>query len=887
VRRYGLGVAGMHAFLMTDLVGSTRATRADQVAMRAFMEQHDAVLTGAIAASSGTTFKHTGDGICAVFEDPADALRAAVESQQSLLGLGAAVRMGIDVGVAHERGDDYFGLTLNRCARVMGLAHGGQILVTLAVEELMRDSFPDGLALIDLGLVRLRDFGADDRLFQVVAPDLPRQFPALGAGRVLARFPIARTRLVGRVADLAHVAVLVGPGRLVSVVGTAGSGKTRLALEVLSERSELFGGGAFVDLSSIADPALVTAAVADAVDLPLLGPSPEHDLVAFLAKRTLLLVVDNCEHVVDSAAGVCDDLLSGCPGVALLTTAREPLKVPGEHVYRLGPLPIQDAAALFVERARRGGSTVAGEGDRPLIEDVCRRLDGIPLAIELAAAQAPRLPLPQLRALLDGSFGLLVDGGRRALPRHQTLEAALSWSYDLLPPEQQLLLRHLAVFSAPFALSGAECVAELEAETSAARELGSLVDKSLVVLDESSGGYRLLETVRSFAKSRLAESDETQIAFRTLHDRLLADAPGPWSCWLNMAPSHDPSFDVDNVRGVLEWCVAGGHSEEAAALVSARLSQWFVPGRAREALGWLTIPADLDESLSLDARLAWRTAATWLAFTDIDVDGISAIDRHLQMAPLDHPARGSLLFLKAWTLVWVDRDAFSKLLSSVRASRENDVYWQRQCDLLEGMALLLANRPVEAIDCLSWAVAPNDDTETRSARLFLAIAYHLADRHNDVTSIVTGIDRGDTPPSGFFSDLIIALVVVIEAVGRSDRTSARRALRELLDTTDRTYPHLTTASGFGVQAGAVVAHLVGRPEDAVTLLAGSRHHGLHRRYEGATALGRSYLKRTRALLTDDEVSFATQRGTAMTMPELVLLARQIAADESVGPPSLT
>jgi predicted ATPase len=862
---------------MTDVVGSTRATRADQVAMRAFMEEHDAVLVGAIVASSGRMFKHTGDGVCAVFDDPVDALRAAVESQRSLVRLGAAVRMGIDVGPAHERGDDFFGLTLNRCARVMGLAHGGQILVTLAVEELARECMPAGLGVVDVGVVRLRDFDADDRLFQVVAADLPGVFPTLGSGRAVARFPVTRTPLVGRVAELAAVVDLVQPGRLVSVVGPGGSGKTRLALEVLSERYEELGGGVFADLSSIADSALVTSAVADAVAMPVVASSGVGDLVAFLAERTLLLVVDNCEHVVDTTANLCDALLSGCPGVALLSTGREPLKVAGEHVHRLGPLPIVDAAALFVERVGRGGRKVAGDRDQPLIEEICVRLDGIPLAIELAAAQAAHLALPQLRALLDDRFGLLVDDQRRVVPRHRTLESALAWSYDLLSVQQQRLLRHVAVFSSSFALSGAECVAELDSIT-AARELGSLVDKSLVVLDEWPHGYRLLETVRSFARAKLTESGETDVAFGRLRDRLLADAPGPWCCWLNMAPIDDPSFDVDNVRGVLEWCHDIGRPEEAAALVSTNLSPWFMTGRAWEALRWLELPANVDGSLTLDDHLALRTAESWLAITTLDVDRMGALDEHLDNTPLDHAARLPLQFLKAWTLVWRDSPAFGELLTTIRGSVASDVRWRRYCDVLQSMAFLLADRPLDAVALLSWAGTDADTDAHYTARRLLAIAYHLAERHDDVTAVVAGLSDRAVPPNSF-SDLITALVIVIESVGRNDQRSARRALRDLLDTTDRNYPHMTTTWGFGLEAAGVVAQLLGRPGDALTLLAGSRHHGLHVRYEGAAALGRRYRQRSRALLSAADATVAAQRGSSMTIPELVHLARDIATDD--------
>ena len=862
----------LHAFLMTDIVGSTRATRADAGAMQTLLGEHDDALARAVTAAGGSVFKHTGDGVCAAFDDPAGAVTAAVGSQRSLVRLGVGVRMGIDVGVAHERGDDYFGLTLNRCARVMGLAHAGQILVTLAMEELLHDALPAGVSLRDLGLVGLRDFGVDTRLFQVVAAELPEEFPGLRSGRTLSRFPAARTALVGRARELAEIDRLVGSRRLVTLVGAGGSGKTRVALEVLANRHERFGGGAFADLSSITDAALVATTVAGAVEMPIGQPVSGRDLAAFLVDRSMLLVVDNCEHVADAAASLCDDLLDSCPGVALLCTSREPLRVAGEHVLRLDPLGVSDAAVLFADRAAGAGAHL-GDRDRPLIEDICARLDGMPLAIEIAAAQAMHLPLSEIRALLDERFQLLVDSGRRGVPRHQTIEAALAWSYALLQPDEQRLMRQLSVFAASFTLSDAGAVAGLPNGATAARVLGSLVDKSLVVFEPSSGRYRLLETVRSFAAARLAEADETDTVLARLYDHLLAVAPGPWSCWLTMTPSVDVAVDIDNARRVLEWCVASGRPEAAAALAAANLLPWFVTGRTDEALRWISIPTEFDVTLGLDERLASRVAATWLAFPAMDVNRILAIGAHLELAPPDHPAQAPLLFLKAWGLDWRDHAACRRLLASVRTHRPDDTHWQHGCDRIEGFSLLLDDQPAEATPYFLSAAGRDPTTNARSC---LAIAYHLDGRHDQVTAIVAELNSDDAHHTAYFSALIAELVVVAEAVGGDDLVGAGRALTDLLDQTAVSYPHMPTAYGFGVQAAAMVAYLARRPADAITLLSGSQHHRLHRRFEGAAALGDRYLRQAREMVSAAVARDAAERGAAMTMGGVVELARHVA-----------
>jgi predicted ATPase/class 3 adenylate cyclase len=878
-RRYGWCVSGVHAFLITDLVASTRGWQADAVGMATLLERHDGILAAAIAARDGTVFKHTGDGMCAVFVDPAAAVAAAIDAQRSMVTGGMLVRMGIHVGVDVNRGDDFFGLSVNRCARITEAAHGGQILLSLAAEEVVRDALPAGASLLSVGEVRLRDLGHDDQLFQLVAPGLPHQFPPpRSVGRPSVRFAAARRPLVGRTTELRDLEQLLTAGRAVTVVGGGGCGKTRMVLEVLSRRAHDGDPVAFADLSAITDPSLVTTAVADAVDMP---PGGELDsnisVTRFLADRTLLLVLDNCEHVLAAASDLVEDVLSVCSHVSLLATSREPLGVDGEMVWRLPSLTAEDATALFVERAIEAGAPRFRDADFAVIEEICARLDGIPLALELAATQAVHLSLPRVRDLLEDRFRLLVGGSRRALPRHRTLEATMTWSYELLHDDEKHLLRHLAVFTGGFTIEAAAFVAGAPGETltTTAHRLGALHHKSLVAFDSESGRYRLLETVRSFGRLRLAEANETDTANTRLYDWLVAQAPGPWR--YSFESGDDVAVELDNLRTALDWCAASGRRGAAAGLAAAYGPMWFSTVRGGEGLAWMVLASEVDETLPLDARLAWRTASTWAAFAAFDVERQRAVHDHLRLVPDGHPAFCPLLFVKAWTKTSTDRPEARRLLAGVRAAAGHDASWTANCDHLEALTWLIDGHIDEAIALLGHAVELNERSGVSQARMYMALALHLAGRHDDVTSVVAELHLDKAPRGGYWGDLTAGVIAVIEAVGRSDLLAARGALAELLTTTARRYPHVETAAGFGVQAAAIVAWLAGRPDESLTLLAGSRRHRLHLRFEGTNALGRVYLGRCRAAVTTLIASEATKRGEAMSIDALVALATRIAA----------
>ena len=443
--------SGLVTFLFTDIEGSTRRWETDADAMRAALADHDEVLRGTIAAQKGRLFKHTGDGVCAVFHSPRAAVDAAIAAQRAL---ELPVRMGIATGEAELQGDDYFGPVLNRVARVMAAGHGGQILLDGATAALVSD-----VDLVNLGPKRLRDIAKPVDLHQVQAPGLRIEFPALKTLDTMPgnlRPPV--TTIVGRESDVVEVRTILKAHRLVTLTGVGGVGKTRLAVEVATCSADEFSDGVFViELATLGDPAAVPEAVAAVLGITQQpGMTIAESIAATLEGRTRLLVFDNCEHVLDAAADMVEAILARSATVKILATSREGLRVGEEQLW---PVPSLDAhssaATLFVERASAVAPGLSlTEADDAVIE-ICRRLDGIPLAIELAASRMQSMTVTELRDRLDDRFRLLV-GSRRGLERHQTLRHAVQWSYDLLESEEQALLNRCSVFAGGFYLAAAQ-----------------------------------------------------------------------------------------------------------------------------------------------------------------------------------------------------------------------------------------------------------------------------------------------------------------------------------------------------------------------------------------------------------------------------------------------
>jgi class 3 adenylate cyclase len=480
---------GTITFLFTDIEGSTQLWERHPEAMKAALARHDELLREAIESHTGRIVKTTGDGCHAVFASATDAVAAVVDAQRTFHlkhdrplttehSPLIRVRMGFHTGEAEFRDGDYYGSAVNRAARIMSIGHGGQVLISATTAGLIRDNLPPGVSLRDLGEHRLRDLSRPSHIYQVVVGDLPSDFPALKSlDANPGNLPVLLTSFVGRERELAEVKRLLATTRLLTLTGPGGTGKTRLSLQAAADLQTAFAHGAWlVELAPLADPALVPGAVAALFSLsPQPGLSLSDALHDYLRGKHLLLVLDNCEHLVEACARLAADLLAVAPRLTILASSREGLGIAGETTYHVPTLAFpaasdmtaaavcrHDAADLFLQRARaaRPGFAVT-DANAPAIAQIVRRLDGIPLAIELAAARVKLLSPEQIAARLDDRFRLLTGGSRTALPRQQTLRALIDWSYDLLDEAEQWFFRQMGVFIGGWTLEAAEYVADL------------------------------------------------------------------------------------------------------------------------------------------------------------------------------------------------------------------------------------------------------------------------------------------------------------------------------------------------------------------------------------------------------------------------------------------
>jgi predicted ATPase/class 3 adenylate cyclase/Tfp pilus assembly protein PilF len=708
-----------HTFLFTDIEGSTRLWEENQERMREALARHDALLRSTIETHHGHVFKTMGDAFYAAFVtatdavDAAIALQRALESRESAGPAALRIRIALHTGEAEVRDDDYFGPALNRVARLLSVAHGGQILLSGATRELVQDALPPQVTLRDLGRHPLRDLQRLERLFQLLHPDLPADFPPLPSlGALSNNLPQQVTSFVGREREIAAIRQLLAPGPgaerpvpLLTLTGAGGTGKTRLALQVAAELLEgpdaregserVVDGVWLVDLANLSDPALLPQAVASVLGIRegngtpragLLGwvtgdpEEPHHvtgllqTLVEALKPRRLLLLLDNCEHLLSACAELADLLLRRCPGVQILATSREALGIAGERTYRLPSLSSPErpelltrpedlasfeATRLFIERATASMPTFAvSASSAAVVAQICRRLDGIPLAIELAAARIKALPPEQILQRLDDRFRLLTSGSRTALPRQQTLRALIDWSYDLLSEAERALLRRLSVFAGGWSLEAAEavCAGEGIEEWEVMDLLVSLAEKSLVQFEEREGAegteypaersegrvrralngasvtdasgppsagrravprsprieaqYWLLETVRQYSRERLLAGDGESAAvqdrhlayFLSLAEQAAPELAGPDTVWWldRLEEEHD------NLRAALAWSVESGQVQAGLRLGAALQEFWWLRGYHAEGeyeLGRLLVQECPEGELAARARV--------------------------------------------------------------------------------------------------------------------------------------------------------------------------------------------------------------------------------------------------------------------------------------------
>ena len=599
-------------FLLTDVEGSTAIWERAPEEMRAALARHDEIIRGAVGRLGGEhkPARGEGDSHFAVFRSPADAVNCATQIQRALAaetwpeGAELSVRIGIHSGSAETRGGDYYGATVNRAARLRAIAHGGQTVMSAQVANRARPLADPDAELRDRGDHRLRDLEEPLRVFELVHAGLRRDFPPLKSldGR-RHNLPIQLTSFIGRDDEIAMVTKLLAEGgRLVTIAGSGGIGKTRLSLQIASELIDEYPDGVWlVELANITDPIRVPQEINAALGVTSEN-DPLDDLVAFLSSRSALILLDNCEQVVAGAARVVDGLVPECPGVVVLATSREPLGVPGEKILRLAGMPTPDdehdrlselspAVQLFAERAQTvEHGFVLADDNRAAVVRICRRLDGLPLAIELAAARVRVLSPHQIDERLEDRFGLLTGGPRTRDARQQTMRAAIDWSHDLLSPDETALFRRLSVFAGGCTLDAVEavCARPPVARSAVIDVLGGLVDKSLVVAEPAKDErrYRMLESIRLYAVERLAAAGELA-GMKDAHLLwVTARTAVPPAVGQDRAAASVAVFreEADNVRSALDHAVK---TDPAAGLVLMwnTMEAWDSYSHFKEGLG--------------------------------------------------------------------------------------------------------------------------------------------------------------------------------------------------------------------------------------------------------------------------------------------------------------
>ena len=623
---------GTVSFLFTDIEGSTLRWESYGDAMRAAVQRHDVLMREAVGAHDGYVFKTIGDAFCVAFHTPADAVNAAHRAQREIFTSdwtevdGIRVRMALHAGSVEARDGDYFGRPLNRVARLLGVAHGGQVVLTGAAAELVGESLPEGVSLLHLGQHRLKDLEIPEHVYQLVIDGLPATFAPLRSLESRPNnLPVQLTSFIGREREIEELREPMQSAHLLTLVGPGGVGKTRLALQLAADALDRYPDGIWLmELSPIQSAEAVADATATALSLRVNAKEPvTTSIVRELRDKRSLLIFDSCEHLIAPAAALVTTVLQASPNVHVLATSREALHVAGERVHQISVLDEPSAIKLFVERAQDASPYfVLTEQNDPVVADICRRLDGIALAIELAATKIAVLSPQQLLQRLNERFRLLAGGRRTALPRQQTLRALIDWSYDLLDEHERLVFRRLAVFAGSFSLEAASDVCSDE-DVDAWRVfelLATLVSKSLVAV-ESEGDerrYRLLDSMRDYARERLVEAGETaevvtrHVRYYEAFTERVETTTEDQAAWRAVM---EP--EVDNIRAALDEAFRDGGERDAGLRMLTHLPSAALVVTPHEAMRWFVSGVDAlrdTDDPKITARLLTLFAyAEWYA----------------------------------------------------------------------------------------------------------------------------------------------------------------------------------------------------------------------------------------------------------------------------------
>lgn len=595
--------SGTVTFLFTDIEGSTQRWEANREAMQDAVRHHDELLRNAIETHGGIVFKTIGDAFCAAFSRPEDAAAAALEVQQRLhaddfsaVG-GVRVRVALHTGTADERGGDYFGPTVNKVARLLAVGHGGQILLSGITADLVRGKLPDGAVLHNLGRHRLKDLAEATDVAQLTLPELPHEFPELRSLDAQPNnLPVQLTAFIGRDDALQEGKALLEKARLLTLVGAGGVGKTRIAVQLAADVSDRFPDGVwFVDLAPLTEGLFISPTMLSTMGVrEEAGRDTNETLATHLRDKSALIVLDNCEHVVAEAARLVERLLRDCPKLKILATTREALGIPAETVFRVSTFGESDGTQLFLTRAQAVSPSFAlTPQNAELVGQICRRLDGIALAIELAAARVKMMSVEDLWKRLDDRFRILTGGSRTALARQQTLRGLIDWSYNLLDEPEKVLLRRLAIFAGDFSLDTATAVCAFDQidDFEALDILTHLIDKSLVQFEPTDARYWLLDSTKAYALERLADAGEWEALQKrrvahfsqTAEESRLASLDGRGD-----EVRYQVGRDYADYRSVMQWALVDGNDVESGAATAGGLYRyWQERALWREGRFWL------------------------------------------------------------------------------------------------------------------------------------------------------------------------------------------------------------------------------------------------------------------------------------------------------------
>ncbi len=792
---------GTVTLLLADVEGSTRLWQTQPAEMTDAVARLDITLADLLTTHGGVrpVEQGEGDSFVVAFARASDAVDCALALQRAALA-PIKLRIGVHTGQVQLRDEgNYIGPTINRTARLRDLAHGGQTVLSGATEQLVADWLPDDAWLADLGTHELRDLPRPERVTQLCHAGLRNEFPPLRAskGTDTPSLPVQLTSFVGRIAQITEIRKLLADNRLVTLTGAGGAGKTRLAIQVAAGiAGEFHDGVSYVDLAPITHAVVVPVAVARALGLPdQPGRSTVETLVRFVGDRQMLMVLDNCEHLLDAIASLAAQLLAACPGLRLLATSREPASVPGEVTFLVPSLSLADEALeLFADRARRvRPDFTVTEDNAAALTEICRRLDGMPLAIELAAARVRALSLDEILGSLHDRFRLLTGGARTAVRRQQTLRASVDWSHALLTEPERILFRRLAVFLGGFDLDAAQAVGgdgEVE-RYQILDQLALLVDKSLVVAENTSGHtrYRLLETVRQYAQEKLGESGEAE-AVRSRHRdhytnmAALLDAPARTDYHQRVEQADD---EMDNLRSAFGWSIETGDIGRALELASSLMPLWLSRGRIQEGLAWFdAVLADGNASLE---NLALQVRARVLAdkvVLDAWVNNYNSSDAEQALAiarEIDDPALLARALTACGSAAVYDAEAapryFSEAIGLARALgdqwRLSQILGQQaQAALVTGDTIALRASAEEGREI---ANAIGDRFGSRQCGWRLATAYIV---QGDLTG---GIEQLREVVAGAEADhdgisRVTALLILPQALAYQGDASAARAAAE-------------------------------------------------------------------------------------------------------------